>query len=172
MVGFEGTVVLISHDRRFLETVTTRTASFGPGGIDLYDGGFKDFAEAKLRKQAAEQELEAARAREQERGRGKPKAQKQSAPPAKTPAQSPKNLDPRELSRKRKRVAELELAIQKGEEQLESHRKSLREADGGNWAELHELANKERSLATEMERMMSEWATLSEALAQAEARGA
>ena len=30
LVGFEGTVVLISHDRRFLETVTTRTASFGP----------------------------------------------------------------------------------------------------------------------------------------------
>jgi len=57
LVGFEGTVVLISHDRRFLETVTTRTASFGPTGIDLYDGGFKDYAEAKLRKLAAEQAL-------------------------------------------------------------------------------------------------------------------
>ena len=57
LVGFEGTVVLISHDRRFLETVTTRTASFGPNGIDLYDGGFKDYSEAKLRKLAAEREL-------------------------------------------------------------------------------------------------------------------
>jgi ATP-binding cassette subfamily F protein 3 len=56
LVGFEGTVVLISHDRRFLETVTTRTASFGPNGIDLYDGGFKDYAEAKARKVAAEAE--------------------------------------------------------------------------------------------------------------------
>lgn len=55
LVGFEGTVVLISHDRRFLETVTTRTASFGPEGVDLYDGGFKDYSEAKLRKLAAEQ---------------------------------------------------------------------------------------------------------------------
>jgi ATP-binding cassette, subfamily F, member 3 len=54
LVGFEGTVVLISHDRRFLETVTTRTASFGPNGIDLYDGGFKDYADAKARKLAAE----------------------------------------------------------------------------------------------------------------------
>jgi ATP-binding cassette subfamily F protein 3 len=62
LVGFEGTVVLISHDRRFLETVTTRTASFGPHGIDLYDGGFKDYAEAKLRKLAAEQALAAAAA--------------------------------------------------------------------------------------------------------------
>lgn len=63
LVGFEGTVVLVSHDRRFLETVTTRTASFGPGGIDLYDGGFKDYSEARLRKQVAEAELEAARLR-------------------------------------------------------------------------------------------------------------
>ncbi|HEX3855353.1 MAG TPA: ATP-binding cassette domain-containing protein, partial [Polyangiaceae bacterium] len=82
LVGFEGTVVLVSHDRRFLETVTTRTASFpasgttkgvAPGGIDLYDGGFKDYAEARLRKQAAEAELSAARARSQESNRPKGK---------------------------------------------------------------------------------------------------
>jgi ATP-binding cassette subfamily F protein 3 len=82
LVGFEGTVVLVSHDRRFLETVTTRTASFpasglakrvGPGSIDLYDGGFKDYAEAQLRKQAAEAELSAARARSQESNRPKGK---------------------------------------------------------------------------------------------------
>jgi ATP-binding cassette subfamily F protein 3 len=175
LVGFEGTVLLISHDRRFLETVTTRTASFGPDGIDLYDGGFKDYAEARLRKQAAELELEAARARKQERGQGKGQTQKPRAQPAKAERGNAGNArkdDVRELSRKRKRVQELELAIQKGEEQLESHRKALREAGSGNWAELHELANKERSLASEMERMMSEWATLSEALAQADSRGA
>jgi ATP-binding cassette subfamily F protein 3 len=78
LVGFEGTVVLISHDRRFLETVTTRTASFGPGGIDLYDGGFKDYADAKLRKLAAEQALAAAAAAANAHagGRGKPKRDK------------------------------------------------------------------------------------------------
>ena len=175
LVGFEGTVVLVSHDRRFLETVTTRTASFGPNGIDLYDGGFKDYSEAKQRKQAADLELEASRARGQERERGKTKPQKPSTPPAKaqsSQAGTARKDDARELSRKRKRVAELELAIQKGEEQLEGYRKSLREAGSGNWAELHDLANKERSLASDMERMMGEWATLSEALAQADARGA
>ncbi|HYQ40330.1 MAG TPA: ABC-F family ATP-binding cassette domain-containing protein [Polyangiaceae bacterium] len=69
LVGFEGTVVLISHDRRFLETVTTRTASFGAGGIDLYDGGFKDYAEAKARKLAAEQALAAAAAAAKSQGK-------------------------------------------------------------------------------------------------------
>ena len=76
LVGFEGTVVLISHDRRFLETVTTRTASFGPNGIDLYDGGFKDYVDAKLRQAAAEQTLAAANARGKQRD--KPKQDKAS----------------------------------------------------------------------------------------------
>jgi ATP-binding cassette subfamily F protein 3 len=71
LVGFEGTVVLISHDRRFLETVTTRTASFGLGGIDLYDGGFKDYAEAKRRSAAAAEELAQAAARGKARDRDK-----------------------------------------------------------------------------------------------------
>jgi ATP-binding cassette subfamily F protein 3 len=79
LVGFEGTVVLISHDRRFLETVTTRTASFGPGGLDLYDGGFKDYAEAKLRKVTAEQALAAAAAAANTRAR-QPKAKRDKAP--------------------------------------------------------------------------------------------
>ena len=180
LVGFEGTVVLISHDRRFLETVTTRTASFGPEGVDLYDGGFKDYREAKRRLQAAKQELELAREREreQERGGRKSKGQKPSPTPVKAqpePSKGGGNAKPdyaRELSRKRKRVEQLELAIQKAEGQLESYRKTLREADSSNWAELHELSNKERSLATEMERMMSEWTTLSESLARTMMRGA
>jgi len=82
LVGFEGTVVLISHDRRFLETVTTRTASFGPAGIDLYDGGFKDYAEAKLRKLAAEAALAesaaAAKAQAKQEKQGKGKRDKQA----------------------------------------------------------------------------------------------
>jgi len=170
LIGFEGTVVLVSHDRRFLENVTTRTASFGPDGVDLYDGGFKDYAEAKQRKLAAEQAEAAARARDEERARGKLKGNRPGAPP-KTAQANPKKEDVKDLARKRKRVAELELAIQKGEEQLEAYRTSLREADGGNWAALHDLASKERTLSSEMEKLMLEWTTLSEAVAAAEARG-
>jgi ATP-binding cassette subfamily F protein 3 len=172
LVGFEGTVVLISHDRRFLETVTTRTASFGPEGIDLYDGGFKDYAEAKLRKQAALAEQEAARARSSKEA-PKGKAKNQGQPKTEAAERSPVSADrgkhkdgARELAKRQKRVQELELAIQNGERQLESIRTSLRDASGGNWSELHEWANKERTLASEMDRMLTEWATLSEAIAQ------
>jgi ATP-binding cassette subfamily F protein 3 len=45
LIGFEGTVILVSHDRRFLENVTTRTisASFvvtnhGSAPIEIFSG--------------------------------------------------------------------------------------------------------------------------------------
>ena len=47
LVGFEGTVILVSHDRRFLETVTTRIVSVRDGEVDVYPGGFSDFASAR-----------------------------------------------------------------------------------------------------------------------------
>src|SRR4051812_7511403 len=39
LVGFEGTVILVSHDRRFLETVSPPTVSFQDGKADIYEGG-------------------------------------------------------------------------------------------------------------------------------------
>ena len=44
LVGFDGTVLLVSHDRRFLETVATRIISVRDGQVEVYPGGFSDFA--------------------------------------------------------------------------------------------------------------------------------
>ena len=48
LAGFEGTVLLVSHDRRFLEAVTTRVVAFRPRDgamhVDIYPGDFKDYA--------------------------------------------------------------------------------------------------------------------------------
>ncbi|WP_437671910.1 ABC-F family ATP-binding cassette domain-containing protein [Sorangium sp. So ce131] len=63
LTGFEGTVVLVSHDRRFLERVTTRIVAVREGQVDVYPGGFRDYRD-NLEKLAAE---EAAREAE-ERG--------------------------------------------------------------------------------------------------------
>jgi ATP-binding cassette subfamily F protein 3 len=55
LAGFEGTAVLVSHDRRFLQRVTTRIASVREGHVDVYPGGFKDYTDnlAKLAAEAA-----------------------------------------------------------------------------------------------------------------------
>jgi ATP-binding cassette subfamily F protein uup len=43
LVAFEGTVLLVSHDRAFLNNVVTSTMVFESGGIHEYDGGFDDW---------------------------------------------------------------------------------------------------------------------------------
>jgi ATP-binding cassette subfamily F protein uup len=43
LVQFEGTVLLVSHDREFLNNVVTSTIAFEPGGVREYVGGYDDW---------------------------------------------------------------------------------------------------------------------------------
>ncbi len=57
--GFEGTVLLVSHDRTFLDNVVTSTLAFdGKGGVTEYVGGYDDY----LRQSAADRQAPAAEA--------------------------------------------------------------------------------------------------------------
>ncbi len=49
LAAFDGTVVLISHDRAFLDNVVTSTLVFGEDGIRQYPGGYTDYLAAKVR---------------------------------------------------------------------------------------------------------------------------
>jgi len=172
LVGFEGTVILVSHDRRFLETVTTRTLSFRPEGVDTYEGGFKDYGEALERKRKADAEVS-----ERVRKPSVPPVASKSTPP-KAAAPKPNEAKPageerdtrkaaaRDIEKKRKRVAELERQISELEATLESFRAELKTSDGGNWERLHELALKDREYSELLERAMKEWVTLSDELAK------
>ena len=52
LVGFEGTVILVSHDRRFLENVTTRVVSVRDGRAEVYPGGFRDYEQVERHRHA------------------------------------------------------------------------------------------------------------------------
>ncbi len=43
LVEFDGTVLLVSHDREFLNNVVTSTIAFEPGGVREYVGGYDDW---------------------------------------------------------------------------------------------------------------------------------
>ncbi|MBK7949243.1 MAG: ABC-F family ATP-binding cassette domain-containing protein [Deltaproteobacteria bacterium] len=49
---FPGAILLISHDRRVLDAVTTRTLELHDGRVDAYDGGYATFLEAKAEREA------------------------------------------------------------------------------------------------------------------------
>lgn len=158
LTGFEGTVVLVSHDRRFLETVTTRTIAFQSEGVDVYEGGFLDYtqmldrrarhlAETETRaKQERVSKVDIARERHEER--------REAA---------------RALERKRKRVAELERSVATTEAELQELRGKLRDAPGDDWEALHEWAKKEQTVARRLDELMKDWVRSSKELQAREA---
>jgi ATP-binding cassette subfamily F protein 3 len=148
LVAFEGTVIFVSHDRRFLENVATRVVSVRDGRVDVYNGGFRDFVQ------------DTAKAREEP-----PRPQTKSQPPpekkddgrASFEAQKAKA---REEEKKKRRVSELESAIAVAETEIGLMREKLKQDHGGDWARLAELAEREQELTRKVETMMGEWEKL------------
>jgi len=159
LVGFEGTVLLVSHDRRFLETVTTRIVSVRDGKVEVYPGGFSDFA-----------------ASAQQAGAQAERAPKR--PPKKVDAPSPPPPDDqgkkrqhealkqvgRDRGKKQKRFKELEDLIASGETQLGEMREKLKEDPAGDWAKLAKMATEEQALSKRVDLLMTEWTKLGEEL--------
>ena len=53
LCNYTGTVLVISHDRYFLDRVTTKTAELTPGGINLFHGNYSYY---RMKKQQQEEE--------------------------------------------------------------------------------------------------------------------
>ena len=52
LAEYDGTVIVISHDRYFLDRVVDRIVEVSDGGIALYSGGYSDYLEQKARRLA------------------------------------------------------------------------------------------------------------------------
>src|SRR6266542_402750 len=161
LIGFEGTALLVSHDRRFLENVTTRSVSIRDGGCDVYPGGFRDFVDAGQRQREAMPVSTAE----------KPKAKSPSTKgeddrAARRAAFEQEKADDRAAERRKKRIAELEDLIAGAEAKVVVLRDTLKGDPGGNWEKIANLAREEQALSRRIESMMSEWSSLSEQLAR------
>ncbi|HEY3498675.1 MAG TPA: ABC-F family ATP-binding cassette domain-containing protein [Polyangiaceae bacterium] len=187
LVGFEGTVLFVSHDRRFLETVSTRTLSFTDRGVDVYEGGFKDYNDAIERakqagmrdvrppRQEAKPKREEPKPKREEPKREEPKREepkRDGAKPATVPpagasgaeAHRARREQARDLERKQRQVKQLEERIQDLEAEVARYKKLLLEGGGGNWEQIHEWAKKERELSKELEKVLEAWVSLSDEL--------
>jgi ATP-binding cassette subfamily F protein 3 len=169
--GFEGTVVLVSHDRRFLENVTTRVVAFstlgGPrrgtaAGVEVFQAGFSDY------------EVATARARAERAGPPKPEPKKRTAAAEVAPAEDKdartlghqsRRVAARDLEKKRRRAEQLEADITKGEARLGELREALRTAPGTDWERLHELSREEQALSKKIDSLVRDWERISEELA-------
>jgi ATP-binding cassette subfamily F protein 3 len=185
IAGFEGTVLLVSHDRRFLESTTTRIVSVRDGRVDVYPAGFRDYAAThRVPGSLPVSPDERASRRVETGGAGGPGGQRDATATRTREGAEPKRADrsanpndasalgkkayeeqrarARAVEKKKKRIVELESMISDGESKLETMRGLLREDPGGDWAKLSKMASEEQSLARKVETLMAEWAKLSE----------
>ncbi|MDB4927639.1 MAG: glycosyl transferase family 1 [Myxococcaceae bacterium] len=149
LANFEGTVIVVSHDRRFLDRVATRVFHLDDGVVTLYPGTYSEFVARGRKAKAAPAPVAAAPV---------------AAGPAPVGKESheERRKKSREEERRRKRVTDLERMIAEAEATLTTLRAELTEGYGNDWAKLAKRAEEERSLAVKVDGWTEEWMKLSE----------
>lgn len=158
---FDGTVILVSHDRDFLDGIVNKVYEFGGGEVKECLGGIHEFLEKKrlhsLDLLGTQQELRLST--------GKQPAEKESkpAPAAKTEAQTPEEAPQRRsyaeqkeherlVRRARKRVEEAETEIGRLEAEVAAIEAKMAE---GSYSE--ELMDSHLSARKRLDNAMSVW---------------
>jgi ATP-binding cassette subfamily F protein 3 len=162
LIGFEGTVLLVSHDRRFLENVTSRVVSIRDGETDVYPGGFRDWEDALAKAKAARSAAESARSAGAGRAGGKEQKAQAVAEEEGKKRFEEQRLAARTLEKKKRRIQELEASIASGEKTLDELRAALKASPSDDWEKLAKMAQEEQALTKKVDSMLVEWARLSE----------
>jgi ATP-binding cassette, subfamily F, member 3 len=119
--GFDGNVLLVSHDRALLDAVGTRTIALEDGHLHSYQGGWAEYSRVREERRDAE--------------RARPGREKRATAKAKAAAKSPGNgrAKPAGPSKNAvRRTAQLEREIEKAEAALRTIEDEL--ADPSAWA--------------------------------------
>ncbi len=190
LAEFPGAIVLVSHDRWFLERVTTRILHMDSSGLDLQWGGYAEFVERRCRAASAETQ-----ARRPSVPPPAPSAwRKTDAEPApaagsRLAAQSPqptaaeppgprgstdhaaRKAVQRERERLNRRHRSAEEAIRKLETELKAIETQMATLDSTDWQKLIDLERWRARTLTEIERQTEEWVESGEALERVEGSG-
>ena len=149
---FDGTVIVVSHDREFLDGLVTKVYEFGNKQVREHLGGIYDFLQRK--KMDSLQELEKEKVTEKPNVEGIPSENKLSYEEQKEQQRQLKRLE-RSISDCEKKVEEFELKIKQIEVQLSSVEgvsdSSLYEEHGRLKKELDEIIEKWTELTMELE---------------------
>ena len=118
--GFDGNVLLVSHDRALLDAVGTRTIALEDGRLRSYQGGWAEYSRMREERRDAER----ARPGREKRATAKAKAAKSGGNGRAKPAGPSKNAV--------RRTAQLEREVEKAEAALRAIEDEL--ADPSAWA--------------------------------------
>jgi ATP-binding cassette subfamily F protein 3 len=144
IADFDGTVLLISHDRYLIEALATQIWALTPGQFTTFNGGYRAFVTMREEAKQAAAQVKIA----QVAGR---KAEQRAA-------EKRNGLSPRE---REKRIAALEAEIHQLEAKIAEIETALATASaGGAVGEVRRLGEAYTAAQAELEAKMGEWETL------------
>jgi ATP-binding cassette subfamily F protein 3 len=175
--GYEGTLIVVSHDRYFLDRVCTRLLVIEDGTVHAHLGNYGDWrhrareaAKSTAAPTAPAPKAPAPKASPPKAAVQRAAAEKATTPPPPSDAGKERTAGKerdRELRRLERRVEALEGDVGKLEAELVTVRAELGGDHAGAWQKLHQLADRERELDVLLARRISEWEAAGTALAKA-----
>ena len=166
--AFDGTAIIVSHDREFLDGLVSKVYEFGGGRVREHLGGIYDFLQAK---QISELSELGKGSNYSQGGTAAVPGREQSSPKVGTFAEMPsKSQSYAEKKEVQKKLRKAERAVEESERKISDMERRLKELDGllmnpanaSNMEFVTEYTTVKKSLDEEVER----WERLSEELEQ------
>lgn len=158
---FNGTVILVSHDREFLDGLVSKVYEFGGGQVREHLGGIYDFLESRKLDSLRELEQRATVSKTEKDGN----ISKDSASPAKSEYSKLSYEEQKEFARRlrkaEKAVADIESEIAGLEKRIAEVEEKLATPDGAADTSLYELHGQ---LKKQLDDVMWKWSEASEVL--------
>ena len=172
--AFDGTAIIVSHDREFLDGLVTKVYEFGSGRVREHLGGIYDFLRSKKISELNElgktdkQTLQSHRAPEDDKS-SVSKSEISDNKSVVSPETLSKALDYAERKEQQKRIKRIEKAVKESESKIEKMEARMKELDdllmlpenASDMTLVMEYTSTKKCLDEEMER----WEQLSEELA-------
>ena len=157
LVKYDGTLVIVSHDRDFLDGLVDKVYEFRDGKIKEHLGGISAFLERRKIENLSELELPAEEAKKEAPA---PKKVAEAAPVAQDKGAKLSYEEQKELRRKQKQVEICEKKIKGLEEKMKEIEGKLAMPEAGT--DIDTLTREYLELKRELDVRMEEWMMLSE----------
>lgn len=157
LVKYDGTLVIVSHDRDFLDGLVDKVYEFRDGKIKEHLGGISAFLERRKIENLSELELPAEEAKKEALA---PKKVAEAAPVAQDKGAKLSYEEQKELRRKQKQVEICEKKIKGLEEKMKEIEGKLAMPEAGT--DIDTLTREYLELKRELDVRMEEWMMLSE----------